>query len=196
MGDKWQEYKNYVTNPPPHLIARIEYRGHFLNILGVLFVSIVLIVKGFWYAIFAFIFSIMVSYAQGMAAIQRYRVFAQFLPKETYEYILDDKSWTRKKQRLFKKRYNRFIRYLVMFCSFISVIGILGLKVPIPITWTWKLFGFTILVYSSYVLELLLLTAMFYFIFVYLIITNLIESSERRKIKDELEAKANLQTNA
>lgn len=177
MG-KWSEFKSYVLSPPPHILARIEYRGHFLNILGVLAVSLVLMFKGYWYAIFAFIFSTLVSYSQGMSALQRYRVFVSMLPEETYEYILSDKSFTRKRQRLVNKRYVFYIRWLVLFSCFIIII---------------KLFGLQSLTYSNlnsylkviiYVIKIGLSTLVFYFIYLYLLIAYFIEKNERTKLKD------------
>ena len=170
---KWEEFKTYVRSPPPHILTKIEYRSHFLNIFGILGVSIVLILKGFWYVIFALIFSIGAYYAQGMSALQRYRVFVSMLPEETYEYILQDKSFTRKRQRLIKRVYPFYIRWLILFSTFIIIIQLFGLK---SLTYTNLN---TYLKVIFYVFKIGISTLIFYFSYLYILIAYFIEKKLR-----------------
>jgi hypothetical protein len=109
---KFELFKQAIKNPPAHRLAAVEYRSHFLNIIGVLTVCIILLVKGYWYVIFALIFSVGVSYSQGMAALQRYRVLIKFNPP-TEVPIEQDISPTRRKQRYIEKVFGKS-RYLVL----------------------------------------------------------------------------------
>lgn len=177
---RWQRFKQYVKSPPPSVIAQTEYRGHFLNILGILVVSVVLFIKGVWYIIFGFIFMTMVSWAQGMAALARYRVFTSFLQPETYEYILTDKSFTRRRQRLLKKRYPKAIRWIILFSCFSIAIGILGYR-KITYLYTAEVFGVTMIIY---------------FMFTYLLLTWIIQKVKMEEYKDVIQAKASQNTDA
>lgn len=92
-----------IRNPPPERLAKIEYQSHALGILGNLFVCIALIYNGYWYIIFAFIFSVGVSYSQMVQAKQKYNLFMQF--KQSNDAINDiiiEKSPTRKKDKMIR----------------------------------------------------------------------------------------------
>jgi hypothetical protein len=104
---KLELIKEALKNPPAHRLAAVEYRSHFLNILGVLAVCIILISKGYWYVIFALIFSIGVSYAQGMGAYQRYKVLMKFNPPVQVP-IEKDISPSRRRQRYIESVFGKF----------------------------------------------------------------------------------------
>ncbi len=97
--------KQAISNPPPGRLERIEYQSHFLQILGVTAVCAILIWKGLWYVIFAFIFSIGVSYSQGAAAYRRYKIISQH--SEPYNPKLD-KSPTRRRDYVIKKTLGKY----------------------------------------------------------------------------------------
>jgi hypothetical protein len=179
---KFQEWKEYVTSPPPELIAKVEYRSEILGALGILIVCGILIAKGFWWAILAMIFSIGGSWARGMSAYGRYKVFNSFKPEETYEYILEDISFTRRKQRLLVQRYPFYVRYLILPSNFILAVGTIGFK-KIVVDYSFKLWDITVFVWSNYVFEVFILTLLFHFIFTYLIVGGLIEKIKRDEIK-------------
>jgi hypothetical protein len=179
MG-KFQELKEYIKNPQPHVIAQVEYRGHLLNAIGILIVCVILFTKGYWYITLAFIFSVMISWSQGMSAYQRYKVFISLLPDETYEYILQDKSFTRKRERVFRKRYKRYVNFIILLSSFIIMVSLLGLN---KITWL-------------YTLKVGLLTYLFYWLYSYLLIGGLIIKIQKDKLKNEFQTEINKQVYA
>ena len=150
---KLQELKDAMRSPPPERLARIEYRSHFMQIFGVMLVSALLIWKGFWYIIFAFIFSIGVSYSQGMNAYQRYRAI---MAGKGEEYNPDlDKSPTRKRDYIIKKAFGK---YSWGFAAIFSVV-ITYLLVPLE-RWFMKV-AFGIIILFNY---LLIYFFLFYFI--------------------------------
>ena len=169
---KYQDWKFYVTNPPPEVIANIEVRGHFLNIFGIIIASIVLMIKGYWYVTLAFIFSILVSYSQGMSAYARYKVFKSFLPDETYPLILTDKSFSRRRQRLLKLRYNKFTRFLVLLSCFTIAVYLLGIENKVTYLFTIKT---------------AIVTLLYYLVFQYVLIAGILEYVKKREFKDEVE---------
>ncbi len=179
MG-KFQEWKSYVTSPPPELLAKTEVQGHFLGILGIIFTAVLLIKNGLWYVIFAFIFSILVSWSQGMSALARYRVFMSFKPEETYEYILDDKSFTRRRQRVYKKRYNIIVRFIIFICCFVIASWTSGIENIIKFTTFsyWHNILFT--------LKLGLETFIIYFIFTIVMLSYFTEKIQRKKQENKI----------
>jgi hypothetical protein len=166
------QFKEYVKNPPPEQLAKIEYQGHFLNIIGILAVSVILFLKGYWYIIFALIFSTMVSYSQGMGAYQKYKIFKSFLPEETFEYILQDKSFTRIRQRIVKKKIHWSIRFILFVASFGLSVLIMGMN---KINWI-------------YTLEIGIETFIFYALIVYLTIGSLLLKRLKKEYGTKLES--------
>ena len=99
--DVMERLKEAIANPPPERLASIEYRSHFLSILGILVVSVVLFLKGFWYIIFALIFGVGVSYSQGMTAYRKYKNILAIMGKEEkFEDLKDDISPTRMRGKI------------------------------------------------------------------------------------------------
>lgn len=180
---KWQTFKTYVKNPPAELITKIEVQGHFLSILGVLVASIILFINGLWYVSLAFVFSILVSWAQGMAALARYRIFKGLLPKETFEYILMDSSFTRRRSRLFKKVFPWYLRWILLPLCFALTILIIGIH-PITVDFRWKVYGFTVLAWSNYFIEVALLTLITWFIFKFVVIAGIIQHKKIKELKN------------
>ena len=87
---KLGEVKEAIANTPPERLAKIEYQSHFMQMLGVSIVCVILVLKGLWYIIFAFIFSLGISYSQGMGAYRKYRnIMAIIKPEEVSEYEKD-----------------------------------------------------------------------------------------------------------
>lgn len=119
METKWKSFKEAVSNPQPEVLATIEYRSHFLSMIGTLVVSLALIFKGYWYVIFALIFQVGVSYSQGMAALQRKRLIMDFQmqDKKTLAQLLADKSFTRKRQRIINAAFGKAAFWLCAFTS-------------------------------------------------------------------------------
>lgn len=144
---KWQEYKQAIQNPPAERIAKIEYKSHFFNIVGVLFVSIILITKGYWYITFAFIFSVGVSYSQGISAYQKYLIIKK-INAENPQDVEIDKSPTRRRRKLIEEQLGSWINYLTIFIGIIISYFILN---PINTPWYAKV-SFTLLIIFIYLI--------------------------------------------
>lgn len=174
---KFSEWKQYVTSPPPEVIKKIEYRSELLNALGIIFVCSILIYKGLWWAIFGIVFSIGTGWSRGMSAYSQYKIFMSFKPDETEDYILEDKSFTRRRQRLIKKVYP-YMRWLILPSIFILAVGIIGFK-KVTVDFRFRLWDITLFVWSNYIFQLFFLTIFLYFIFGYILVGGLIEKSKR-----------------
>ncbi len=97
---KLNKFKQAIQSPPPERLAKIEYQSHFLQMLGVAVVCFVLIIKGLWYIIFAFIFSLGVSYSQGMSAYTKYRNILEMVKPEHPLNFEEDISPTRRRSKI------------------------------------------------------------------------------------------------
>ena len=149
---KLKEIKEAITNPPAGRLERIEYQSHFMQILGVMVVCAILIWKGLWYIIFAFIFSIGVSYSQGVGAYRRYRIINQY--KEPYNPKLD-KSPTRRRDYIIREAFGKYVWILAAITSIV----ITYLLVPYE-KWYMKI-SFGMIILFNY---LIIYFFMFYFI--------------------------------
>lgn len=95
-----QKLIDAIKNPPPERLAKIEYQSHALQSVGIVFVCGMLIMKGFWYIIFALIFGVGISYSQGMTAYMRYKMIIGLKGEEEEEDIENEKSWTRRRSKI------------------------------------------------------------------------------------------------
>lgn len=152
---KWNQFKLAVQNPPPDRLAAIEYRSHFLQIMGVLLVCIILIVKGFWYVIFAFIFSMGISYSQGMSAYQKYKTIKSFMIPENPEDFEKDLSLTRKRSKIVKYIFGDKVGW---FISIIAVVGAAFIINPSLSRWYLNI---------AYVLAIMFIYVLLYFFIAY-----------------------------
>ncbi len=159
-----KEIKQAISNPPPGRLERIEYQSHFLQILGVLAVCALLIWKGLWYVIFAFIFSVGVSYSQGVSAYRRYRIISQH--SEPYDPKLD-KSPTRRRDFIIKKILGKYSWIIAAVISMIITYFIIPFD-----KWYMKI-SFTMIILFNYLI--------IYFIIFYLIAKPIYD----RRIKKE-----------
>ncbi len=98
--NKLTQLKQSMQNPPPERLAKIEYKSHFLQIIGITVVCIALVLKGFWYIIFAFIFSVGISYSQGMTAYRKYKTIMSIVAPEKMEDYEKDISPTRRRSKI------------------------------------------------------------------------------------------------
>ena len=112
---KLQQLKQAIKNPPPERIAKVAYQSHFLNIIGVLFVCAILVSKGFWYIIFAFIFSLGISWSSGMSELMKYRTIMEF--KEDKIDIDKEISPTRKRTRIIESIFGKFAWWISIVAS-------------------------------------------------------------------------------
>jgi len=135
---KLKEVREAILNPPPGRLERIEYRSHFMQILGVSVVCGILISRGLWWVIFAFVFSVGVSYSQGIGAYKRYKALMQYQPVEDFS---KDKSPTRKRDFIIKKVLGKYSWIIAAVISVVLTFFIIPRD-----TWYMKIvFGFMIL---------------------------------------------------
>lgn len=125
---KFQKLKQAMKSPPPERLAAIEYRSHFLQAVGVTIVSIVLILKGYWYIIFAFIFSIGISYSQGMVAYQKYNLIMSLKKPESFKDYQNDISPTRKRSKIINHVYGNSMKVIVGVAAIIISILIVPIN--------------------------------------------------------------------
>ncbi len=121
-----EEIKKIVTNPPPERLAKVEYQSHFLQILGTLTVCGFLFYKGYWYIIFAFIFSVGVSYSQGVTAYRKYKAILEIVG-EKYDPELD-KSPTRKMDYIIKQIFGFWAKLISLALSGTILYYIIGIE--------------------------------------------------------------------
>lgn len=139
---KIKEIKEAIKNTHPARLAKIEYQSHFLQILGVTTVCLILIWRGLWWIIFAFIFSLGISFSQGVSAYQKYKGIVEIT---NYKYdFKNDKSWTRKRDHVIKQGLGNSVPKIASSLFAVSL-GIL--LVPYH-TWYYKLlFTFSIILF-------------------------------------------------
>ncbi|KKN40793.1 hypothetical protein LCGC14_0730090 [marine sediment metagenome] len=124
--NKLQELKEAMQTPPPERLAKIEYQSHFMTMLGVSVVCVVLIMKGLWYIIFAFIFSLGVSYSQGMTAYAKYKNI-MFLVKPEHPSNYDkDISPTRRRSKIINYVFKENAKWASIVTSVIVSVMIIG----------------------------------------------------------------------
>ena len=99
----WKQLKEAMKNPPPERLAKIEYKSAFMHMLGVTIACILLIIKGLWYIVFAFIFSIGMAYSQAMTAYQRYNAIISIQGGKDFTEIENDISPTRRRDSIIKE---------------------------------------------------------------------------------------------
>lgn len=142
--NKLQELKQVIQNPPPERLAKIEYRSHFFQMFGISVVCLFLILKGFWYIIFAFIFGIGISYSQGMTAYAKYRAISALLKPEDPKDFMDDPSLTRRRTKIINHSFGSVAKWasiiIAVFTSFTMIpvtvsrwIMILAYMISIPL---------------------------------------------------------------
>lgn len=161
---KLKQLKQAIRNTPPERLAKVEYRSHFMQILGVMIVCAILIYKGYWWIIFAFIFSLGVSYSQGVGAYQRYLAIMEIIGNKKYN-PNKDKSPTRRMDYIIKKQLGGFTPFIT------AVISVVFVWKYVPLTtWYMKLGGAMLAIFIYLVI---------YFIYFYQI-ANYFERRKKR----------------
>ncbi len=149
---KWEDYKRAIKNPKPELLMQVEYRSHFMQIFGVAIVSVILVLKGFWYILFAFIFSIGVSYSQGMAAYKKYNSYMSYMENQPTE---EDPSPSRRRSKVVQKVFGGAS---TMWASGLAVISAYVLIDPFRAPWYVQL---------AYFMLMLIFYVIFYYFILY-----------------------------
>jgi hypothetical protein len=145
---KIDEFKKALKTPPPERLARIEYRSHFFQMLGISVVCVVLILKGLWYIIFAFVFGLGISYSQGMSAYIKYRNIMALIKPESVEDYEGDISPTRKRSKIIKHVLGNLPNQI----SIILAVSLSYLIIGLGGAWYIKSFAYLILIPMFYVL--------------------------------------------
>ena len=137
---KLDELKEAMKNTPADRLAKIEYQSHFMQMIGVSIVCSILIFKGFWWIIAAFIFSLGVSFSQFISAYQKYHAIKDIIG-DTYN-VKKDKSFTRKREYIISQTFGKWMKW----CMMLSAAILAWCWVPYH-TWYYKiLFTFSLLV--------------------------------------------------
>lgn len=131
MGKIKQAFES-MKNTPPDRLAKIEYQSHILSIIGNLIVCIILISKGFWYIIFAFIFSFGVTYSQAVASYQKYISLKMMLGDSSLKNI--EKSFTRSRDYEIKNRVGFWGRIIAFLGALVLTYFIIGFG-----RWYWNI---------------------------------------------------------
>ena len=119
--NKLKEVKLAIKNTPPQRLAKIEYQSHFMHMIGVSVVCGILIWKGFWWIIFAFIFSLGVTFSQWVSSMQKYKGIMEIVQPEPYDYK-KDKSPSRRRDYIIKQTFGRYTWIVVAAFTIYTVI--------------------------------------------------------------------------
>ncbi len=125
-----------------------------MQMFGVAMVSIILITKGFWYIIFAFIFSLGVSYSQGMTAYNKYHNIMGILGKENPKDFQKDPSPSRRRGKIVNHIYGGGAKW----SSIIVAVGFTTIIIPADIGRVALSFSYFISISMIYIL-------LYYFVF-------------------------------
>ena len=123
---KYQDFKEAIKSPPPERLAKVEYQSHFFQMLGITIVCVILIVKGFWYIIFAFVFGLGISYSQGMSAFIKYNNIMALLQPAKFEDYEKDKSPSRKRDKIITHVFGNSARWISVVLSVLAAYVVLG----------------------------------------------------------------------
>lgn len=125
MG-KYKEWKEAIKNPAPERLAKVEYQSHFFQMIGITIVCIVLIVKGFWWIIFAFVFGLGISYSQGMSAMIKYRNIMALIKPEHFSSYDHDISPTRRRDKIVTHVFGKSSKWISLIMAVVLSFVILG----------------------------------------------------------------------
>lgn len=153
--NKLTQLKKAMSNPPPERLAKIEYKSYLLQGLGITGVCIMLIIKGYWYIIFALIFGVGVSYTSGITAYRKYNMIRSLQQPERIEEFENDVSPTRRRSKIIDSVMGNFPKWV----SITLAVGI-SLMVIDPTLSRWLLM-------LLYPLMICFLYVIFYFFIFY-----------------------------
>ncbi len=124
--NKYQQWKKAIKNPPPERLAKVEYQSHFFQMIGITIVCIVLIIKGFWWIIFAFVFGLGISYSGGMSAMIKYRNIMSLIKPEHFKEYDHDLSPTRRRDKIVTHVFGKSSKWIALIIAVIVSFVILG----------------------------------------------------------------------
>ncbi len=166
---KLKQLKEAMANTPPQRLARIEYQSHIFQMIGIAAVCAILIFKGFWFIIFAFIFGLGISYAQGMTAYKKYRNISMLVEPEKPENYEGDISFTRRRSKIIEHVYGTTPKWTTIIISVIMS----TIVIPLDSARALLILGFLILIPTFYFI--------FYFGFFYWIAYPMYKSEMKIK---------------
>ena len=138
--NRFKKLKEAIKNTSPDRLAKIEYQSHFMQMLGVSAVCGILIFKGFWWIIFAFIFSLGVSFSQFISAYQKYHAIRDIIG-DTYNFH-KDKSFTRRREYIITKVFGKKVKIVSLVSSGLTTL----LLIPYDIWYMKVLFSIIMIV--------------------------------------------------
>ena len=157
--NKLEQLKHAMKNPPPERLAKIEYKSHMYQAFGISFVCIILIAKGMWYIIFAFVFGLGISYSQGMTAFQKYNMIMSMIKPEAIEDYEKDISFTRRRSKIIESVMGKKASWVSIIAAVVATVlvvdptmsrWILMLVYPLCIAFIYIISYFFIAYWMSY----------------------------------------------
>ncbi len=149
--NKLKKLKQVLKSPPPERLAEIEYKSHFLQMVGITAVCIVLILKGFWYIIFALIFGVGVSYSQGITAYQKFKMIKSLTAPEKPENFRKDISPSRRRSKIINFTLGPSAKWLSIITAVVMTYITLGNKLSRwTLMWTYPLSILIIYIFFYY----------------------------------------------
>ena len=119
----FREVRLSITNPPAERLAKVEYKSYLYQAFGILFATIILVYKGIWYIVFAFIFGIGICYSNGMTAYRKWKFIKETLPKENPKDFDKDISFTRRRSKIIEHTFGSWFKYFVtIICVILSYV--------------------------------------------------------------------------
>ncbi len=154
----YEKFKKAIKNPPPDRLAGIEYKSHFMQMVGITFASVFLMWKGFWYIIPAFLFGIGISYSQGMTSYKKYQMIKEFMKPENPKDFDKDISWTRRRSKIVHHVYGSKASWMAAFISVVVPVLLydfnssrlfLSIAYPITIIISYFVFHFYLMYWAA-----------------------------------------------
>ena len=141
--NKFKQLKEAIKNPPPDRLAKIEYKSHLFQAIGISFVCVVLVLKGFWWIIFAFVFGLGISYSQGMTAYAKYKMIKSLMESEQPEDFEKDISPSRRRSKIVKYTFGNnawFIAAIFSVCCSLLLIDPTGSRWMLMVQYPMAIF--------------------------------------------------------
>jgi len=103
--------------------------------VGITFVTIMLIIKGLWYIIFAFVFALGINYSQGISAYKKYKNIKAFMPEEKPKDYKKDISPSRRRSKVIEYEFGKTPKWAAIISS---VGAVLVLEFTYDTTWLFR----------------------------------------------------------
>lgn len=144
---KFKQWKQALRQVPPERLLKINMQGYVLQTFGIIFVSIMLLLRGLWYIIFALIFVTWNNVAGFIAAYQQLKQIEE-LKKQLNIPEPEDKSPHRKKTKIIKETMGAIPGWV---SAGLSVLGSFLIINPLGAVWYMKVAYFGLVVVFYYI---------------------------------------------